>query len=736
MRLAHRDTNSYKTVYRTTPKGKVARVVRIGAHAVVLGALVTLILAALTALASATGVALPDERGYELVSPVAKNGVEVIPQTDKTHVAPDGNGVTFSALGGFASVEGSSFDFEYVSHRTGTPGTSGWSTHGINPLTRGTTLETSNGNNATFVDGFTPNLSAAIYKTWRPLVDAPNVAEVSNLYRVTGLTGAVRTVQLMTDSVNPIPDSWFTFLNLNGLFVRQIQPRFAGVSSDLSHVVFESTLGLTADAPPYQGICALGGIGCPTKLYENADGLVRLVGRIPNAPDTSCDDVAGPACVAAPSSQTGLGATIRFQSQQMVSRNGRRVYFQVPAAAESGALYVREDGVRTEQLATNGQLSTASEDGSRAFFITNDSLLPGDTDSSPDLYMYDRDAQAGSRLTLVSGSSITDGYVETVVGASADGHTVYFVCDGQLIPGEPPADIMGLYAWHDGELRFIGTFQDITEARRNTPRTDWAFLDSEPTLRISPDGRFLLFMTTTSDGLVGRGGFGGYDHAGHREFYLYDAQSGRLVCASCNPSGRAASADARIDVRDHAATSASTSDSAHALSDDGRWVFFNTAEALVPEDTNGIPDAYEYNSQTGTMHLLSSGRSNAPSYFIDATASGDDVFIATRERLVGWDVDDSYDLYDVRVGGGFPEPSIPIPACAGEGCRDQSSPAPPPDQVATPGSRSAGGAAARLRKHRTCGRRAVLRKVRGKRRCVRRKSHRRSHRAVDERSGR
>src|SRR4029077_3537898 len=113
-----------------------------------------LAIAAGTAVASAAGAALPDGRAYELVSPAAKNGVEVIPQTNKTHVRPDGHAVTFSALGGCGSLEGSAFDFEYLSERTGASGTSGWSTHGINPPERGTTFETANANGSTYVNGF------------------------------------------------------------------------------------------------------------------------------------------------------------------------------------------------------------------------------------------------------------------------------------------------------------------------------------------------------------------------------------------------------------------------------------------------------------------------------------------------------------------------------------------------------------------------------------------------------
>ena len=697
--------------------------VRIGARAVVLGAVVALVLGAGAALASAAGVALPDGRRFELVSPAAKNGVEVIPQTDKTHVRPDGGAVTFAALGGFATSEGSAFDFEYLAERTGAPGTPGWSTHGINPLARGTVFLSADPTASTYVNGFTSDLTVGVYKTWRPLVDAPNIADVSNLYRVTGLNGGPRTVQLLTGSVNPIPASWFTFFN--GLLVKsmtaQTQPQIAGVSSDVRHVVFESPLALTADAPAYQGFCLLGGVGCPTLLYENADGVVRLVGRIPPGSDSTCEDSpgSGSPCVAADSSQTAISASPRFYSQLAISSDGRRIYFQAPG---SGGFYLREDGVRTQLISPNGNFGAASADGSRAFFTTSDSLVGDDTDGGEsDLYMYDRDAPALSPFTLISrGGSGNPG---TTVGSSPDGHYVYFVFTGQLIAGEPTA-FMGLYVWHDGELRHIGDFPDANVAFPNGTQTSWSFVSTARTSRITPDGQHLLFMTNDATGFAGHGGFAGYDQAGYVEFYLYDTVSGRLVCASCNPSGAPATTHALIDVRDQAATSANTSDSAQALTDDGRRVFFNSAETLVREDVNGRADAYEYDVASGRVRLLSSGRSSAPSYFIDASPNGDDVFIVTRERLVGWDVDESYDLYDARVGGGFPEPPASSPPCSADACLPAGATPRRSSSMASDAYRGAGNVRSRLKPHRRCGRKAVLRSVRGKKRCVKRRSHR------------
>jgi hypothetical protein len=105
------------------------------------------------------------------------------------------------------------------------------------------------------------------------------------------------------------------------------------------------------------------------------------------------------------------------------------------------------------------------------------------------------------------------------------------------------------------------------------------------------------------------------------------------------------------------------------LSDDGQ-VFFSTVEALVPEDANGVSDTYEYDGASGELTLLSTGKGKDPAMFADASASGDDVFVLTRQQLASSDSDDLVDLYDVRVGPGSPRPENRDKApCEGEGCQ-------------------------------------------------------------------
>ncbi len=625
---------------------------------------------------------LPDNRAWEMVSPPDKAGGNVISESSVTHAAVDGNAVTLASLLGFnTDVKGTFINVDYMAQRLGQPGTSGWSTHSITPkLPPGNPLSLLTQNTSLFYAEFTPDLSHAVYKSWRPLTEAPNSAPVSNLY----VRGDLRqpdgaSNQLLSDAYAPLPSLLEPFLgpSISPFIYLTLYPTPVGASTDLSHVIFESKLPLSEDAQ----------FTFAPNLYESTGGVPRLVGRVPADPATFCDDAEGPACEAAPSSQVGLGGlSTRYYNERVISRDGSRVFFQAPAAFAGGKIYLREDGSRTYQLNASeketaespqiAQFKDASSDGSRAFFMTSEGLVEGDDDGKPDLYMYEVEKPEGKRLTLLSvdNEPSDTGPVTAVVGASADGHSIYFTTElDQLVAGEPTLFGFGLYHWHDGQISYLGYFSTAGVVGGsnglNGPEVSWN--GPANSARLTPDGRHMLFMTQNSEGFTGRGGFAGYDQANRKELFLYSADSGKLECASCNPTGASATADAlnNIFTTEGAAEAHRTPHLSHALSKDGRYVFFSTAEALVPGDSNGTWDAYVYDSQSGKPRLLSSGEDKEPSYFMDASDDGRDVFISTAEPLSGWDVDRSYDLYDARVGGGFAEPQPEPPACQGDACQ-------------------------------------------------------------------
>ena len=92
------------------------------------------------------------------------------------------------------------------------------------------------------------------------------------------------------------------------------------------------------------------------------------------------------------------------------------------------------------------------------------------------------------------------------------------------------------------------------------------------------------------------------------------------------------------------------------VSENGQ-VFFDSLNGIVPEDTNATQNVYEY--EDGHVYLISSPTSPYPSYFDDASPSGNDVFFTTYARLVGQDADELPDLYDARVDGGIADRTRP-----------------------------------------------------------------------------
>jgi hypothetical protein len=615
------------------------------------GIVALLALAGIVGPASARAAALPDQRGYELVSPADKNGGDVRTVSSRSYVASDGNAMVFPSYVGFGDVHGTQIDTDYLAERTGTPGTQGWSTHGITPrqgalsfYVVGVVQVPTN-----FEPVFTPDLASGVFRVWRTLTDAPNVEQVLNLYRIGGLRGGTRGTTLMSDAFAPLPPLSIFFLSL-------VRPAVVGASTDLSHIVFESEWQLTSDAPPYP----------ERKLYDFAGGTLHTAGVLPDGTAAT-----GEATTVDP---TAFGA---YPVPHTVSGDGSHVFFTaIDPSTGNQNVYVRIDGTTTEQINMSEKavpespvpaaLWNASADGSRAFFLTNEGLVDGDDDGSADLYMYDETAPPGARLTRI-------GSADGVIGASDDGRYVYFVANGSQIN-----------VWHDGTVSFVGNVSGaFDDARVNEPVTRYILGPDVQRSRLAPDGRHLLFMAR--------------DDAGHEGLYVYSADSGRLACASCNPSGRPATDDALDYV--WRGPGVPTWHLSHALSDDGRWVFFNTGEALVPEDANGKIDAYEYDVANGTVHLLSSGSDPNDSFFVEASSSGRDAFIATRQRLVGWDRDDNYDIYVVRVDGGFPEPPPPTSACAGEACQGAPGTAPSAGPAGSSVFRGAGDLRERLHAH-------------------------------------
>jgi hypothetical protein len=336
----------------------------------------------------------------------------------------------------------------------------------------------------------------------------------------------------------------------------------------------------------------------------------------------------------------------------------------------------------------------ASADGSRVFFLTRSELTKEAValkTNEPELYEYNLEAPEGERLVRVSRGDLTTGPVEgkvvDVPAISADGSTVYFDAEGELTPG---ASHGGIYRYdtETGSTAYVGPspgypsstgggFTGAWYAEKSVNETldgEIASLDLEASYFTTRDGQFFVFGP-----------------------YRYDAADGSVVCVMCNPDGSGPIPDASF-TRTAYTLDNPAGRSPRVISENGKYVFFDTAESLVPQDTNGKVDVYEWEEDgagscteaRGCVSLISSGEDSSNSYFFDSSAyvnasgetvEGGNVFFGTQARLVPQDTDDEGDLYDARIDGGF-APVRSVGPCEGDAC-DNPPPA-PIDQ--TPGS--------------------------------------------------
>jgi hypothetical protein len=637
---------------------------------------------------------LPDCRAYEMVSPASKNGGNIAADGTFTQSSLSGDAIKYYSTAAFGDAQGiEQRGAEYVSQR----GEDGWTTHGINPVQSSTSLgSTDNGSQYQYVS---PDLSKGVYFALTPVTPGhPDVERVANLYlRNDILSGPPGNYELISDC--PVCSS--TPLPARALSAQGDEIAFAGASADLGHIFFESTSKLTPEA-------AATNPELP-KLYEWDHGAVRLAGILPGG-EPAEGSVAG----AGAGGGTNLGEG--GWTEDAISSDGTRVVFTGGegfhggglGAPYEGNLYMRINGAETVQLNTsersvpdpNGaqpaRFWAATSDDSRVFFTTKELLTDDSPENAENLYMYNVAAPVGHRLTLISvdrepGGIDGNGIFQSVAvtGISAEGSYVYFTDSKILVPGQPPfVGLSGaLFVWHEGSVRYVASHEPLD------PGTTWgeAGRINNTNFRVDPSGLQAVF---TSDYVPTAKGVG-YENepsasgeceqnggAACDEVYVYDYTTNKLVCASCDPTGAAPlgnsgfTAAHDIDSAFGFATSAysRTQYINNALSEDGRYVFFDTADALVPRDTNHRRDVYEYDTATGQVHLISSGTCACDSFFVDASPDGKNVFFVTQQQLVRADVDTNADLYDARVDGGIEaQNSAPPAPCEGDDCQGPAS---------------------------------------------------------------
>jgi hypothetical protein len=617
------------------------------------------------ALRAGSSAALPDCRAYELVSPADTNGRSI--------KGAGGGGDRFAMVQ--AAPSGNALSFEM----------------------RGGVLPGTEGSGGFYGDPYRATRSASGWSTvltgpTGSEADQPQAGSVSpdqrHLFSMASGEGTAVVGEQETHYIR-YPDGHAELVGRGSLGT---EPEAIGklITENGTHIVFQTrnifgtpSLQLEPNAPPTG----------TTAVYDRTpDEVTHVVSLLPGNVTPTKDSAY-------------LGA----------SADGVGIAFEI-----DGNLYLRLGNATTFQIGTKGaKFAGVSEEGGRVFYLEGGDLLAFDTGTEEVIEFTE------------TGDAVP-------VNVAPEGSRAYFVSEEEIAGSgsnpngdEPQAGEQNLYRSDEGAISFVGTVTERDVEGINTAggKIDGLGLwmqaaqghpETDPS-RLTPDGGVFLFQS--------RENLDGYEPGEFPQVYRYDSGASLLECLSCPPTktspieGASLQSFAFTDL-----ASPFQNGFVPNLRADGARAFFESTEALVSSDTDGVRDVYEWEEAGvgsctragGCIYLISTGHSARGNYLFGHSASGDDVFFTTGDVLVGGD-EDTVSVYDARVNGGFAEPEPVI--CLEEVCKPGITP-PPSLPASESGARHQSGNSTPTK---TCpkGKRKVIRH--GKEVCIKKKKHRKAN---------
>ena len=287
---------------------------------------------------------------------------------------------------------------------------------------------------------------------------------------------------------------------------------------------------------------------------------------------------------------------------------------------------VASSGAQAHHLTDEGSFGPSiSSDGRYVAFASfADNLVPGDTNEALDGFVHDRRTGRTIRVTLntAGGQAFGGG-----VSISGDGRYVAFVSTPErILPGSTdPLDAVFVRDLRTGTVRRV----DVSTTGGTPDSISGVAL-------ISGDGRHVVFQSYGS-GLDPR------DTNTEPDVFLRNLDTGVTELVSVTSAGVSGNGAAL----------------GFAVSADGRFVAFGSyASDVLPGDTNGVPDAFVRDLRTGVTRLVSVAAGGGPSdaYGSSPSAVSDDGrfvgFQSYATNLVPGDTNGALDAFvrDLRSG--------------------------------------------------------------------------------------
>jgi hypothetical protein len=661
------------------------------------------------------GCGFTDGRCLELVSradkgPLASPGMGIdFGAQIQFQAAPRGSALAYTAAFGYPEATAGDASV-YLARRDG----AGWGSEQISPPTLAPPLGAGSlANNSSF-KVLASGLDCGVVSSFAPLVPgAPtSVVEIggSNLYLRDNADDSYRLVTYLP----PVGPPTLPEVELAGSGYEVV-----GVSPDCGRVVFRTMFR-------YPGIPA---VAARQQLYEWDRGTLRNVATIPG-PGGASEPVPAESLPGALDENPDIGAIGSKPSidyRRAVSAVGSRsVFTSVSRFGGDGgnrALFLRDAGdpavqagavpatdISQSETATpndgNSRFWTASVDGGRILFTARYGLAGNGSSSGAtscanaprggiangsgagcDLYEYDLGRPVGARLTdLTPDTADAKGAgVVGVLDASEDGSSVYFAARGRLDGGGRTAaenvvsGTYNVYLTRAGSFDFVGLLGEAETLGGNALVSSGS--SSRWTSRSSADGKWFAFESAL--GIAG----------GVPMVYIFSVADGTTACVSCRHDGRLPFSEHDLTPILDATTTNPVDKLVQptVLTDNGR-LYFYSYDPLAAGAVEGDRNLYQW--EAGQVSLIAAEpagvlrvHGNAlGSFFGGSDADGSDVYFATPQRLIGAAPADGWNVYDARVGGGFPEAAPSAPPCdaAAEGaCNGGGAGVPAPAGVAT-----------------------------------------------------
>ncbi|MDX2706604.1 S8 family serine peptidase [Streptomyces sp. PA03-6a] len=247
-----------------------------------------------------------------------------------------------------------------------------------------------------------------------------------------------------------------------------------------------------------------------------------------------------------------------------------RAALQLPRPSATARVSLTSEGKQGNHEAWWPKLSA---DGSAVAFASPASNFgPGDTNGELDVFVTDLNTGETERVSVASDGAQADGFSLTPT-LSADARWVGFNSGAtNLVPGDTNQQTDGFV--HD---RRTGTTERVSVASDGTQGNG---LSSAPAL--SADGRYAVFNSDADNLVPG-------DTNNTTDVFVRDRQTGTTSRISQGPDGGPGDGASREQ----------------SVSADGRYVAFQSAAGnLVPGDTDGEPDVFVRDRQTGTTTLV------------------------------------------------------------------------------------------------------------------------------------